>query len=142
MNETNDQFLLYKPAINCYFNSMEWLIKTLVGLIALQHIGFLYLEMFLWTSAIGQKVFGTNAEFAKQSASLAANQGLYNGFLVAGLIWSLFHPNPSFSHQLMVFFVGCVLVAGLYGGWTVSSRILYIQALPALLTLVLVLVSR
>ncbi len=142
MNETYVQFLLYKLESNCYLNSMDWLVKTLVGLIALQHIGFLYLEMFLWTSPTGQKVFGTTAEFAKQSASLAANQGLYNGFLVAGLVWSLLHPRPEFSHQLMMFFVGCVLVAGLYGGWTVSSRIVYIQALPALLTLILLLVSR
>ncbi len=121
---------------------MNIVTQILVGLIALQHVGFLVLEMFLWTSPTGQKIFGTTAEFAKESASLAANQGLYNGFLVAGLIWSLLHPVQNFSHQLQLFFVGCVVVAGLYGAYSVSARILYIQALPALLTLVLLFLTR
>ncbi len=139
MNETLGVFFLYTKALSCYQKTMELLTKTLVGLIALQHLGFLYLEMFLWTSPTGRKVFGTTAEFAQQSASLAANQGLYNGFLATGLVWGLFHPQTVFGHQLQLFFIGCVIVAGLFGWRTVSSRILFIQAIPAILTLCLLL---
>lgn len=111
--------------------------KLLVGLIALQHLAFLVLEMFLWTHPIGLKVFRQTLEKAEASASLAANQGLYNGFLAAGLVWSLFHPDAAFSRQLALFFSACVLVAGIYGGMSVSWRITLIQGGPALLALAL-----
>lgn len=86
----------------------------------------------MWTKPLGLKAFGLKKDFAEQSKTLAANQGLYNGFLSAGLIWSCFHPQPEFAHQLRLFFLGCVIVAGLYGAVTVSKKILYIQAMPAI----------
>ena len=112
--------------------------KALILLIAIEHIGFLVLEMFLWTKPVGLKVFGQSLEVAQQSATLAANQGLYNGFLAAGLIWSAFDTSDA-SHSLKVFFLSCVLIAGLYGWQTVSSKILVVQAIPAAVTLALVL---
>jgi putative membrane protein len=111
---------------------------ALVVFVALQHLGFLVLEMFLWTRPAGMKVFRTTPDFARHSAALAANQGLYNGFLAAGLAWSAFHPAPEMAAQLQVFFLGCVVIAGLFGAITVSKRILYMQALPALLALAFV----
>ncbi len=120
---------------------MNILVNLLVGLIALQHIAFLVLEMFLWEKPIGLKVFRMTPEVAKVTAPLAANQGLYNGFLAAGLLWSLFANPDQFSHSLKLFFVGCVLVAGLYGWYSVSRNILFVQALPAALTLVLLIVK-
>lgn len=113
------------------------LVNILVGIIALEHIGFLYLEMFLWATPKGAKIFKLDPEFAKQSAALASNQGLYNGFLAAGLLWSLLAPNAIFSGQLKLFFVSCVFIAGIYGWKTVSKTILYVQAIPAAITLVL-----
>jgi len=95
------------------------------------------LEMFLWTTARGRAVFGTDAEFAERSKALAANQGLYNGFLAAGLLWGLIADKT----DVQVFFLLCVIVAGLYGAATVSRRILLVQALPAALALVAVLVA-
>jgi putative membrane protein len=109
-----------------------------VGLIAFLHLYFLVLEMFLWTKPTGRRIFGLDAEFAERSKGLAANQGLYNGFLAAGLIWGLVQDNFEFK----VFFLVCVIVAGLYGGFTVKRTILFIQALPAVLTLILVILSR
>ena len=117
---------------------MNALLAVLVVLIAIEHVWFLILEMFLWTRPTGLRTFRNNAEFARQSATLAANQGLYNGFLAAGLLWSAFHPAPRVALQLRTFFLGCVFVAGVYGGITVSRRILYVQAVPALLGLMLV----
>ncbi|MFC0240193.1 DUF1304 domain-containing protein [Rhodopseudomonas telluris] len=114
------------------------LAACLVALVAALHVFFLVLEMFLWTKPLGMKVFRNTPDKAAASAVLAANQGLYNGFLAAGLIWSLLHPNPGIALQLATFFLGCVIVAGLYGAWTVSRRILYVQAAPAALALVLV----
>ncbi len=114
---------------------MSILLDFLVGFIALQHIGFLVLEMFLWNGPIGQKVFRMEPEFAARTASLAANQGLYNGFLAAGLIWSIIHPSVEFAFHLKVFFLSCVLIAGLYGWITVSRTILFVQAIPALIVL-------
>jgi putative membrane protein len=111
---------------------------VLLVVIAIEHIWFLVLEMFLWTRPIGLRTFRSTPEFARQSAALAANQGLYNGFLAAGLIWSAFHPRPEVALQLQVFFLACVVVAGVYGAITVSRRILYVQAAPALLGLLLV----
>jgi len=110
--------------------------NTLVALVAALHVYFLVLEMFLWTRPLGLKTFRNTPEKAAASAVLAANQGLYNGFLAAGLIWSLLHPDPAVARQLETFFLGCVIVAGLYGAWSVSTRILYVQAAPAALALV------
>ncbi|HZY95610.1 MAG TPA: DUF1304 domain-containing protein, partial [Candidatus Cybelea sp.] len=94
----------------------------LLALIALEHVYFLYLEMFAWTSPRTLKAFGTTAEFAEQSKTLAANQGLYNGFLAAGLIWAILAP-PELQRPVAVFFASCVLIAGVYGGLTVTRRI-------------------
>ncbi len=116
---------------------MILVLKILVALIALIHFYFLYLEMFLWTKPAGMKIFGRTPEQARDSAVLAANQGLYNGFLAAGLFWGLAHPNPEFGFQIQVFFLGCVLVAGIYGGLTANKKILKIQAAPALIALIL-----
>lgn len=109
--------------------------QLLVGLIALLHLYFLILEMFLWNKPIGLKAFGNSPEKAQLTKVLAQNQGLYNGFLAAGLIWSLFAPEI-FAIQLANFFLGCVLIAGIYGAITASKKILYIQALPALIALI------
>jgi putative membrane protein len=111
--------------------------NILVAVVAALHIYFLILEMFLWTRPLGLKTFRNSPEKAAASAVLAANQGLYNGFLAAGLIWGLLHSNPAFAFQIKVFFLLCVIVAGLYGAATVSRRILYVQAAPAALALIL-----
>jgi putative membrane protein len=111
--------------------------NVLVGLVAALHLYFLVLEMFLWTTPTGRRVFGLTPEFAEESRSLAANQGLYNGFLVAGLVWGL----AANETDVKVFFLACVVVAGLYGAATVSRRILVVQALPAVVALGLVLAS-
>jgi putative membrane protein len=108
---------------------------VLVVIVALEHVYFLYLEMFAWTKPATMKAFGTTPEFAEASKTLAANQGLYNGFLAAGLVWSLLAEAP-LQRPLEVFFAACVLIAGIYGGLTVSRRILVIQALPAALLLI------
>lgn len=120
---------------------MAIIANVLVGLVALLHVYFLVLEMFLWTKPLGLKTFSQSLEKAKDSAVLAANQGLYNGFLAAGLIWGLVHPNVATGHQIKLFFLACVVVAGLYGAFSVSRRILYIQAAPAALAIVLLLLS-
>ncbi len=120
---------------------MSLLANVFVGLVAVIHIYFLVLEMFLWTTPFGRKTFGTEPEFADQAAALAANQGLYNGFLAAGLIWSLFAREPV-AFQVKVFFLICVIIAGIYGAVTVSRRILLVQALPAAITLILVVLAR
>lgn len=104
--------------------------KILIALVALEHAYFLALEMFLWTKPRTRATFGMSAEQAEQTKVLAANQGLYNGFLAAGLIWSLLAP-AAHARELALFFLGCVLVAGLYGGATANRRIWYVQALPA-----------
>lgn len=109
-----------------------------VILVAVLHIYFLYLEMFQWTKPLGRKIFRNDAEFANKSAVLAANQGLYNGFLAAGLIWSAMASGNEALH-LKIFFLGCVIVAGLYGGYSANKKIFFIQALPALIAMALVL---
>jgi putative membrane protein len=114
--------------------------NALVGLVAALHLYFLVLEMFLWTKPLGRKVFGSTAEFAEASRVLAANQGLYNGFLVAGLVWGLYLGSEGFA--IKVFFLGCVIVAGGFGAATVSARILFVQAAPAVLALALVCLAR
>ena len=111
---------------------------VLVALVALLHIYILILEMFLWTTPRGHKAFGLTPEFAEQTRVLAANQGLYNGFLAAGLIWGLVHPIPEFAWQVQMFFLACVAVAGIYGAATASRRILYIQTLPAVVAMLAV----
>jgi len=111
--------------------------NILVALVAALHVYFLILEMFLWTRPLGLKTFRNSPEKAAASAVLAANQGLYNGFLAAGLIWGLLQGNPGFAFQIKVFFLLCVIVAGLYGAASVSRRILYVQAAPAALALIL-----
>ena len=103
----------------------------LIGLVAVLHLGFLVLEMFFWDHPVGRKVFRMSPEVSASSRVLAANQGLYNGFLVAGLVWALWADRL----DLKVFFLGCVIVAGIYGAATVKPRILVAHALPAALAL-------
>ena len=116
---------------------MNWIANLLVALVAALHVYFLVLEMFLWTKPLGLKTFRNSPEKAQDSAVLAANQGLYNGFLAAGLIWGLIQAVPAFAFQIKVFFLLCVIVAGIYGAATVSRRILFVQAAPAALALIL-----
>ena len=116
---------------------MIWIANVLVALVAALHVYFLILEMFLWTKPLGLKTFRNSPEKAQESAALAANQGLYNGFLAAGLIWGLVQAVPGFAFQIKVFFLLCVIVAGVYGAATVSRRILVVQAAPAALALIL-----
>jgi putative membrane protein len=111
------------------------------ALISALHVYILYLEMVLWTTPRGRKAFKLSEDFARQTATLAANQGLYNGLLAAGLAWSVVHPVAEFAYQLRFFFLACVLVAGLYGGATANPRIFYIQAAPAAVSLVVLLVG-
>jgi putative membrane protein len=117
---------------------MNLIANGLVALVAALHVYFLILEMFLWTKPRGLKTFGNSLEKATESAVLAANQGLYNGFLAAGLIWGLVHGVPAFALQIKTFFLVCVIVAGVYGAVTVSRKILFVQALPAALALIAV----
>jgi putative membrane protein len=105
--------------------------------VAALHVYFLILEMFLWTRPLGLKTFRNSIEKATESAVLAANQGLYNGFLAAGLVWGLVHGAPGFGFQIKVFFLLCVFVAGVYGAVSVSRKILFVQALPAVIALIL-----
>jgi putative membrane protein len=117
------------------------IVDVLVGLVAVEHLWFLVLEMFLWTRPIGRRVFRQTAERAESTRVLAFNQGLYNGFLAAGLWWSLLAP-PALAAPLKVFFLCCVIVAGLVGAATVSGRILLVQALPAAVALAAVGLAR
>jgi putative membrane protein len=114
---------------------MSAVANMLVALVALLHGYFLILEMFLWTKPLGLKTFGNTADKARDMAVLAANQGLYNGFLAAGLIWGLLHPAPAIGFQIKTFFLLCVIMAGLYGAYSVKPKILYVQALPAFVAL-------
>jgi putative membrane protein len=118
---------------------MKLLAVVAVGLVALLHLWFLVLEMFLWTKPLGMKVFRNSPEKAEVTRVLAANQGLYNGFLVAGLLWGLWLGDA--GRAIQVFFLGCVIAAGLYGAWSVSRRILWVQAAPGAVALALVLLS-
>ena len=115
---------------------MKLISDIFISIVALLHFGFLYLEMFLWDKPRGMKTFNLTAEFAKQSKALAMNQGLYNGFLAAGLVWSLFADYPT-----KIFFLSCAIIAGVFGALTVSKRIFYIQAAPAIAALAFVLIS-
>ena len=116
---------------------MSVVASVLVGLVAALHLGFLVLEMFLWTKPAGRAVFGLTRELAEDTRALAANQGLYNGFLVVGLGWGL----VSDRTDVQVFFLACVVVAGVFGAATVSPRILVVQAAPAALGLAAVLAA-
>jgi putative membrane protein len=116
---------------------MGILANAVVAVVAAFHIYFLILEMFLWTKPAGLRVFGLTPEQAAASAVLAANQGLYNGFLAAGLIWGLVQPTPAFAFQIKVFFLLGVIIAGVYGAVSVSRKILFAQALPAVIALIL-----
>jgi putative membrane protein len=116
---------------------MSVVANVLVALVALLHVYFLILEMFLWTKPTGLRVFNMTKEKAADSAVLAANQGLYNGFLAAGLFWGLLYTNADAAFDIKAFFLFCVIIAGVYGGYSVSRRILFVQALPALVAFVL-----
>ena len=116
---------------------MYLLSDILVAIVALQHFLFLVLEMFLWTKPVGLRTFRNTPEQAETMKVLAANQGLYNGFLAAGLVWAVMVWSELFSFDIKMFFLGCVIVAALYGGYSVSRRVLVIQGLPALIALVL-----
>jgi len=113
--------------------------NVLVGLVVLIHLYIVVLEMFLWDKPLGRKVFGSTAEFAAASKVLAANQGLYNGFLAAGLIWGL--SMGTAGQPVQLFFLGCVFVAGLYGAMTVGIKILFVQAVPAALAVAAILMK-
>jgi putative membrane protein len=115
------------------------LANTLTGLVALIHLYIVVLEMFLWDTPRGRKAFGTSEAFARQSKVLAANQGLYNGFLAAGLIWGIWLGEA--GDPVKIFFLLCVAVAGAYGAATVGIRILLIQTVPALLALAVVILT-
>lgn len=115
---------------------MRMLADVAVGIVALLHVLFLVLEMFLWTKPVGRRIFGLTREVAEGSKALAANQGLYNGFLAAGLVWGLF-AQPEMALSIRVFFLGCVIVAGVFGAATAKRSILFVQALPAAIALAL-----
>lgn len=121
---------------------MKLVSRIAVGLIALLHGYILVLEMFLWETERGMAAFGTTPEFAAESAVLAANQGLYNGFLAAGLVWGLVHRRSEVAWQIQTFFLACVMVAGVYGAATAKMSILFIQTVPATIALILVLLAR
>jgi putative membrane protein len=113
--------------------------NVLVGLVVLIHLYIVVLEMFLWDKPFGRKVFGSTPEFATASKVLAANQGLYNGFLAAGLIWGM--SMGAAGQPVQLFFLGCVIVAGLYGAMSVGIKILFVQAVPAALAVAAILLK-
>lgn len=114
--------------------------NTVIALVALLHVYILMLEMFLWEKPAGRRAFGLTPEFAAQTRVLAANQGLYNGFLAVGLFWGLWLGADGFA--VKVFFLACVLIAGLYGAATANRRILFVQAVPAAIGLLLLFLAR
>ncbi len=118
---------------------MKMLSKILVGIVAVEHIYILVLEMFLWTTPRALRAFDMTLEVAEITQPLAANQGLYNGFLAAGLIWGLLHHNKAFGKQIQLFFVLCVIVAAIFGGITAQPSIFIIQGAPAILALISIL---
>lgn len=118
---------------------MKLLSQILIAIVAIEHIYILWLEMFAWTTA-GRRTFRSfPSELFEPTKALAANQGLYNGFLAAGLIWSIFITDPIWSKNVGIFFLGCVIVAGVYGGISAQKSIFYIQALPAIIAMVVLL---
>ena len=120
---------------------MEIIATILVGLVAIEHVYILVLEMFLWTKPRTRRIFGLSEDLAEKTKALAANQGLYNGFLAAGLFWGLFHSNSAIGFQVQVFFLLCVIVAGIFGGITAKKSIIFVQALPALIALTALLLA-
>jgi putative membrane protein len=120
---------------------MRVVATALIVVVAALHMYFLVLEMFLWRTPFGRRTFRTTAEEAESSAVLAANQGLYNGFLAAGLLWALIWFGVPGGRAVLTFFLACVIVAGIYGAATVSRRILLVQAVPAAVALVLLWLS-
>ena len=119
---------------------MKRVATVLVALVAIEHLYILVLEMFLWTKPMGLRAFGLTPAFAEQTAVLAANQGLYNGFLAAGLIWGLVLKDDGFS--VRVFFLSCVVIAGIFGAMTAKPSIFFVQAAPALIALIVTLLAR
>lgn len=111
--------------------------KVLIVFLVLEHLGFMVLEMFFWNTPTGHKIFKLPPDIMAGSEGLAANQGLYNGFLAAGLVWSLYSKDKKVSSQLQVFFVICIIIAGIFGAVTAKPSIFFIQALPAIITLIL-----
>lgn len=122
--------------------SMEILSKILIAVVAAEHVYILYMEMFAWET-LGKKTFkgALKEELFKPTKGLAANQGLYNGFLAAGLIWSLLISDAAWSSNIALFFLGCVIIAGIYGAFSASRKIFFVQALPAILALVVLLLK-
>ena len=120
---------------------MDTLLKIIIGFVTILHVYFLYFEMFAWETK-GRKVFKNfPKDLFKPTKSMAANQGLYNGFLAAGLLWTYFITNQEWQTNITVFFLSCVAIAGIYGAFSVSKKIFFIQALPALFGLLLVLIN-
>jgi len=113
---------------------MSILTTVAISIVIILHVLFLVLEMFLWNTPFGRKTFGLKEEYARQSAALAANQGLYNGFLAAGLLWGLVSTD---GFEILVFFLSCIIIAGIYGALTVKRSILFLQALPAAIAMAL-----
>lgn len=121
---------------------MLLLAKILIAIVALEHLYFMYFEMFAWET-IGKKTFkAIPAELFKPTKALAANQGLYNGFLAAGLIWSLFISDDVWRFNVTIFFLACVAIAGIYGAITASKKIFFVQALPAIAAIIVMLIQR
>jgi putative membrane protein len=121
----------------CIQSPMPLLSNIAIVVVAVLHLGFLVLEMFLWTKPTGRRIFGLSKELADATAGLAMNQGLYNGFLAAGLLWSLMA-----GRNVAIFFLACVIVAGIFGAVTAKRSILFIQALPGVIALALVWLAR
>ncbi len=119
---------------------MRLLADTAVLAVAILHIAFMALEMILWSKPVGQKILRLKPDYASVTRTLAANQGLYNGFIAAGLIWSLL--TDQFGYNLQVFFLACVIVAGVFGGITTSRLIIWAQALPGIIALILVFLAQ
>jgi len=117
---------------------MDILTTIAISIVILLHILFMVLEMFFWNTPLGRKTFALKEDFARQSATLAANQGLYNGFLAAGLIWGLLSSN---GFDTLIFFLGCIIIAGIYGAITANRSILFLQALPAAIAMALLLLN-
>ena len=117
---------------------MALIANILLILVAVLHLYFLVLEMFLWTKPVGLKAFGLSLSKAQDSKKLAMNQGLYNGFLAFGLLYGFFCPSPQIGIQFKIFFLVCIVVAGVFGALTVSKKILYIQAFPAIICLLFI----
>lgn len=138
-NNSTSTTSICQPATGQPTTQMSLLPSIATGLVGVLHVYIMVLEMFLWTTPRGRKAFGLKPDFAVQTKALAANQGLYNGFLAAGLFWGLVHPVPEFATQIRLFFLACVGVAGVFGAATASPRILFVQTVPACLAALAVL---